>query len=86
MRLLDEQYTRTPFYGIPRMTEWLRSKGHAVNHKRVERLMGIMDLQAIYPKPKLSRRGENTRKYPYLLDGLLIKKPDHVWCSDITPG
>lgn len=84
MRLLDEQYTRTPFYGSPRMTQWLRSQGYMVNHKRVERLMSNMGLQAIYPKPKLSRKGDNIRKYPYLLRGLLIQKPDHVWCSDIT--
>jgi putative transposase len=84
MRLLDEQYTRTPFYGSPKMTQWLRSQGHMVNHKRVERLMGVMGLQAIYPKPKLSRKGDNTRKYPYLLEGLDIQEPDKVWCSDIT--
>lgn len=84
MRLLDEQYTRTPFYGVPRMTEWLRSQGYIVNHKRVERLMGIMGLQAIYPKPKLSKGLDNTRKYPYLLRGLHIDKPDQVWCTDIT--
>lgn len=66
------------------MTQWLRSQGHMVNHKRVERLMSIMGLQAIYPKPKLSRKGDNPRKYPYLLDGLTIGRPDHVWCSDIT--
>jgi putative transposase len=66
------------------MTQWLRSQGHMVNHKRVERLMGVMGLQAIYPKPKLSRKGDNTRKYPYLLEGLDIQEPDKVWCSDIT--
>ena len=52
MRLIDEQCTRTPFYGSPKMTAWLRSQGQMVNHKRVERLMGKMGLQAIYPKPK----------------------------------
>jgi len=84
MRLLDEQYTSAPFYGVPRMTEWLRSQGYMVNHKRVERLMGIMGLQAIYPKPKLSKGVDNAKKYPYLLKGLHIQKPDHVWCSGIT--
>ena len=54
MRLLDEQYTRTPFYGVPRMTAWLRSSGHEVNRKRVRRLMRRMGLEAIYPKPRLS--------------------------------
>ena len=84
MHLIDEQYTRTPFYGIPKMTEWLRSEGYIVNHKRVERLMGKMGLQAIYPKPKGSYKGDKAKKYPDLLDGLLIEKPDQVWCSDIT--
>ena len=54
MRLLDEQYTRTPFYGWPRMTAWLRREGHEVNPKRVRRLLRLMGLQAIYPKPKTS--------------------------------
>jgi len=84
MHLIDEQYTRTPFYGIPKMTEWLRSQGYMVNHKRVERLMGKMGLQAIYPRPKGSYKGDNVKKYPYLLAGLLIEKPDQVWGSDIT--
>ena len=57
MRLLDEQYTETPFYGVPRMTEFLREKGYRVNPKRVARLMQKMGLQAVYPKPKTSRVG-----------------------------
>jgi putative transposase len=65
MRLLDEQYTRTPFNGIPRMTAWLRSQGQIVNHKRVERLMRLMGLQAIYPKPRLSKSSPEHRIYPY---------------------
>lgn len=84
MRLLDEQYTRTPFYGSPKMTEWLRSQGHIVNHKRVERLMHKMGLQAIYPKPKLSKKGMVSSKYPYLLRGLVINRPNQVWSTDIT--
>jgi putative transposase len=83
-RLIDEQYMKTPFYGTPKMTEWLRLQGHMVNHKRVERLMRMMGLQAICPKPRLSGKGENSRTYPYLLDGLDIQEPDKVWCSDIT--
>lgn len=84
MRLLDEQYTRTPFYGSPKMTAWLRLQGHLVNHKRVERLMRKMGLQAIYPKPKLSKKGLVSSKYPYLLRGLVIQRPNQVWSTDIT--
>jgi putative transposase len=64
MRLLDEQYTRTPYYGIRRMTAWLQACGHSVNHKRVARLMGRMGLEAIYPKPRLSLGGPEHRIYP----------------------
>jgi putative transposase len=84
MRLIDEQYTRTPFYGSPKMTAWLRSQGQMVNHKRIERLMGKMGLQAIYPKPKLSKKGMVSSKYPYLLRGLVIQRPNQVWSTDIT--
>ena len=77
MRLLDEQYTRTPFYGSPKMTAWLRWQGHTVNHKRVERLMRKMGLQAIYPKPKLSKKGVVSSKYPYLLR-VCLKSLIHV--------
>ena len=58
MRLVDEQYTRTPFYGSRKMTEWLATQGHAVNRKRVSRLMELQGLEAVYPKPKLSQPGE----------------------------
>ena len=75
MRLLDEQYTRTPFYGIRRMTAWLRAQGYAVNHKRVGRLLRLMGLEAIYPKPRLSRPGAGHRIYPYLLRGVSVKRP-----------
>lgn len=84
MRMIDEQYTRTPFYGVPRMTAWLRIQGHPVNPKRIERLMRLMGLQAIYPKPRLSRRGAVSSKYPYLLRGLVIDRPSQVWSTDIT--
>jgi putative transposase len=69
MRLLDEQYTRAPFYGSRKMTEWLIAQGYAVNRKRVSRLMDVMGIEAVYPKPKLSRPGEGHRIYPYLLRG-----------------
>jgi len=84
MRLLDEQYLKTPFYGWPRMTAYLQREGYAVNHKRVRRLMQIMGLQAIYPKRKTSVPGKEHRIYPYLLRGLEIKRPGQVWSADIT--
>lgn len=84
MRLIDEQYTRTPFYGIRRMTVWLRSQGHCVNHKKVSRLMRLMGIEAIYPKKRLSLSDSRHKKYPYLLKGLNIDRPDQVWATDIT--
>jgi putative transposase len=84
MRLLDEQYTRTPFYGIKRMTAWLQTQGYAVNHKRVARLLHLMGLEAIYPKPRLSQPGATQQKYPYLLRGLTIDRVNQVWSTDIT--
>lgn len=84
MRLIDEQYLRTPFYGSRRMTVWLQGKEQAVNRKRVQRLMGVMGLQAIYPKPRLSLRDGDHRVYPYLLRGLKVERPNQVWAADIT--
>jgi putative transposase len=84
MRLIDEQYLRTPFYGWPRMTAYLRRAGYKVNHKRVQRLMHQMSLQAIYPKPKTSLTGKGHTIYPYLLRGLEIARPNQVWSADIT--
>ena len=84
MRQIDEQYTRTPFYGWPRMTAHLRRLGYPVNHKRVQRLMHRMGLQALYPKPKTSRSAPGHQVYPYLLRGLTIARPNQVWCADIT--
>ncbi len=66
------------------MTAWLRLQGHQINPKRIERLMGKMGLQAIYPKPKLSKKGEISSKYPYLLRGLVIDRANQVWTTDIT--
>jgi putative transposase len=84
MRLIDEQYLKTPFYGYPRMTAWLRRQGYTVNPKRVYRLMGKMGIQAIYAKPKTSRPGENHKIYPYLLRHLEITHINQVWSADIT--
>jgi putative transposase len=84
MRLIDEQYTRTPFYGRPKMTAWLRSQGCLVNPKRVGRLMRLMGLCAIYPKPRLSANREPHAIYPYLLRGVKIERANQVWSTDIT--
>ena len=85
MRLLDEQYTRTPFYGVEKMTRWLRDEqGYTVNPKRVRRLMRKMGLEAIYPKPRLSKPAPGHRIYPYLLRNRTIRRPDEVWSTDIT--
>jgi putative transposase len=86
MRWLDEQYTRTPFYGIRRMTATLQQQGYRVNHKRVSRLMRLMGLEAIYPRPHLSLPGEPERRYPYLLREVTIQRPNQVWSTDITYG
>lgn len=84
MRLIDEHYTRFPFYGSPRMTAWLCRSGYRVNHKRIERLMRKMGIEGVCPKRNLNKRCDGHGKYPYLLDGLLVDRPNQVWCSDIT--
>ncbi len=84
MRLIDEEYTRHPFFGVRKMTEWLRGGGYAVNEKRVRRLMRQMGIMAIYPKPRLSAAGSPRAAYPYLLRGLSVVRPDQVWATDIT--
>jgi putative transposase len=84
MRLLDDQYTRTPFFGVDRMTVWLRGQGLAVGRDRVRRLLRKMDLIAVYPKPRTSQPNPEHRVYPYLLSGMSIDRPDQVWATDIT--
>lgn len=87
MRLMDEQYTRTPFYGVPRMTAYLRQLEQveaAVNVKRVRRLMRRMGLEAIYPRPRTTVPNSAHKVYPYLLRGVLIERPMQVWSADIT--
>ena len=84
MRLIDKQYMKTPFYGSRRMAEWLKSEGHEVNRKRIQRLMQIMGLEAIYPKPRTSEAIKEHRVYPYLLRGVEIVKPNQVWSTDVT--
>ena len=84
MRLIDQQYMRTPFYGSPKMTVYLHRIGYWVNHKRVERLMKLMGLVAIYPKPRTTIVAPGHKIYPYLLRGLAITRPNQVWSADIT--
>src|SRR5438477_559407 len=84
MTLIDREYTRHPALGRRRMTRWLRAAGHAVNEKRVRRLMRVMGLEAIYPKPRLSVRCPQHRVFPYLLRGVAVERVDHVWSADIT--
>jgi putative transposase len=85
MRLIDEQYTKRPFYGVEKMTGWLREdKGERVNPKRVRRLMRLMGIEAIYPKPRLSQSNAEHRIYPYLLRDVKIDRPNQVWSTDIT--
>jgi putative transposase len=84
MRLIDEQYTACPFYGSRKMTEWLTHQGEEINRKRVQRLMRVMGLEAIYPKPRLSAAGRGHKIYPYLLRDVKIERPNQVWSTDIT--
>jgi putative transposase len=84
MRLLDQEYTAHPFLGSRRLRAWLLQQGEAVNRKRVQRLLRLMGLEAIYPKPKLRAARAGHRIYPYLLRNVSIQRPDQVWSTDIT--
>ncbi len=84
LKLIDQQYLKTPFYGSRRMTAYLQERGYQVNRKRVQRLMHQLGLQAIYPKPKLSKRHPDHTVYPYLLRGVEIARVNQVWSTDIT--
>ena len=84
MRLLDEQYFKTPFYGIRRLTAWLQDQGYNVNRKRVKRLMAIMGWKTIFRGCSTSKPNKEHKVYPYLLKGLTIDKPNQVWATDIT--
>lgn len=84
MRLIDEVFLETPWYGSRQMARHLRRQGYTVGRKRVRRLMARMGLAAIYQQPRTTVRHPEHRTYPYLLRGLRIERPDQVWCSDIT--
>ena len=84
MRLIDEQFLETPFFGVRQMTWHLRNDGHVVNEKRIRRLMRLMGLMPIYQKPNTSKAAKGHMTYPYLLRGLRVDRPNQVWCSDIT--
>ena len=84
MRLIDEQYLKTPCWGSRSMRNHLRRLGYRVNRKRIQRLMRIMGLEAIYPRPRTSRPHPEHKVYPYLLRDLTIDRPDQVWSADIT--
>lgn len=84
MRLIDQLYTRAPFYGSRRMTAWLKREGEEVNRKRVQRLMRVMGIEAIYRKKRLSIPHPDHRIYPYLLRNMKVERVNQVWGSDIT--
>jgi len=84
MRLIDEQYIKTPFYGSRQMARFLRREGYCVSRKRVRRLMRKMGICAIYQSPKTSNPDKQHKIYPYLLRDMKIDKVNQVWCTDIT--
>jgi putative transposase len=84
MHQIDQFYTKWPFYGSRKIMQALRDEGYSVNRKRISRLMRLMGLEAIYPKPNLSKSHPGHHKYPYLLKGLAIERSNQVWSTDIT--
>ena len=84
MRLIDEQFLDTPYYGSRQMARWLRRQGHKVNRKRVGRLMRLMGLSVIYQKPNTSKPHPEHKIYPYLLRDVEVNRPNQAWCTDIT--
>ena len=85
MRLIDEQYLQTPSWGSRSMRNYLRRQlGRKINRKRVQRLMRLMGLEAIYPKPRTSRPHPEHKVYPYLLRNITIDQPNQVWAADIS--
>jgi len=84
MRVIDEQFLQTPWYGSRQMARWLQRQGHTAGRHRVRRLMRKMGLVPIYQPPKTSQPHPEHKIYPYLLRHLTIERPNHVWCADIT--
>lgn len=84
MRILDETHMKWPWYGTRNHLLHLQDQGYPVNRKRIQRLMRMMEMHAIYPKPKTSQRAPEYKKYPYLLRNMAVTKPNQVWCADIT--
>ena len=84
MRLLDEQYFQTPFYGVERLLALLQRKGYRINGKRLRRLMRLVGWRTLYPETKTTVADQKSYKYPYLLDKLTITHPNQVWAVDIT--
>src|ERR1700692_3167812 len=84
MRRIDELHLELPFFGSRRMTFELNKEGRGVNRKRVQRLMRVMGIEALVPRPGTSKAAPGHKIYPYLLRGLAITEPNHVWASDIT--
>ena len=84
MRLIDEEYMRHPFLGSRRLCDYLQRQGYGVNRKRIQRLMRLMGIEALYPKPKTSVAQPEHTVYPYRLNNVDITEPDQVWSTDIT--
>jgi len=84
MRLIDEQYYKTPFYGLCKVTAWLKSLGHQVNKKRFKRLMDLVGWQTIFRRPRTTIVGQGHKVYPYLLKNLPIERVNQVWAMDIS--
>ena len=84
MSLIDEVHTEIPFYGYRKITDWLNKQGNEVNHKRVQRLMALMQIEALYPRKKPNLSAPGHRIFPYLLRDLEIVRPNQVWGVDIT--
>jgi putative transposase len=84
MKFIDQQYIKTPSYGSRRMADLLKLEGQQINRKRIQRLMRLMGLQAIYPKPRLSVRDKEHKIFPYLLRNVSVERINQIWSSDIT--
>ena len=84
MKLIDELYLKRPTLGSRSMVDRLKDKGHEVNRKRVQRLMRLMGIEAIYPKPKTSMANKQHKVYPYLLRDVRVERANQVWVTDIT--